>query len=141
MTERYLAVPVPKGPPTASAMLDPTGVLWLPAGVRERQSLEEGRAMDGPGSEGRPATEGRRQFLKKVAIGAFILPVISSFTLDADAAGPQSGTNQQLPNQFPTQQQMPNQAMPYQPSQQMPNQQMPNQVPPSQQMPNQQIPN
>jgi hypothetical protein len=99
--------------------------------------------MDDPGSEERPASEGRRQFLKKLAVGAFILPVISSFTLDAStfAAGPKSGTNQQMPNQIPTQQQMPNQAMPNQPNQQMPNQQMPNQIPPSQQMPNQQMPN
>jgi hypothetical protein len=98
--------------------------------------------VDGEGSEGRPASEGRRQFLKKLAVGAFIVPVVSSFTLDAaaSAAGPKSGTTQKMPNQLAANQRMPNQRLPNQQTTQL-SQWAPNQLVPIQQMPNQQMPN
>jgi hypothetical protein len=81
------------------------------------------------------ATFNRAQLIKKLAVGAFAIPVIATFKLDSLArAGTRKRGGHSYPNQTQPNQTYPNQT---QPNQSYPNQTQPNQTYPNQTYPNQ----
>lgn len=92
------------------------------------------------------ATFNRAQLIKKLAVGAFAIPVIATFKLDSLArAGTRRGRHgHSYPNQTQPNQTYPNQTQPNQtyPNQTFPNQTFPNQTrcEPKHDFPNQTLP-
>jgi hypothetical protein len=96
-------------------------------------------------SEDASASFDRSELIKKLAVGAFGIPVIASFTLDSLArAGTRKRGGHSYPNQTQPNQTYPNQTQPNQtyPNQTQPNQTFPNQTRchPKQDFPNQTLP-